>query len=87
MIDLILNLILSFLVSVLSLFPIGTGFPASFHSAITSLGGYLHILDPLVPISTLLTCVTLIFGVELAVFGFKTLKWLLSYIPWFGGKG
>ena len=87
MIDLILSTILYWLQSILSLFPIGTGFPSSFHTAVSALGGYFHILDPLVPIDILLACVTFIFGVELALFGFRTLKWLISFIPWFGGKG
>jgi hypothetical protein len=73
--------------SIIGLLPAGAGFPTGFHTAITSLGGYLHILDPLVPISILLTCLSLIFSVEIAVFGFKTIKWIISHIPWIGGKG
>jgi len=87
MIDLLASTTLYWLQAFISLFPYGTGFPSGFHTAIISLGGYLHILDPLVPISTLLTCVTLIFTVEVAIFGFKTVKWIFSYVPFFGGKG
>ena len=71
----------------ISLFPAGTGFPSSIHSAFSSLGGYLHILDPIFPISVLLTCVTMIFVVEIALFGFKTFKWIVSFIPFVGGSG
>ena len=72
---------------IVSIFPLGGVLPPAIHSAATSLGGYLHILDPLVPISILLTCLSLIFSVEIALFGFKTLKWVISHIPWIGGKG
>jgi len=72
---------------ILGIFPAGGTFPASLHNATQALGGYLHILDPLVPISTLLTCLTLVFSVEIALFGFKTFKWLVSHIPFIGGRG
>jgi len=87
MITAILNIIFSFISSLIGFFPAGTGFPDTVHTAMTSLGGYLHILDPLVPISTLLTCLTLIFSVEIALFGFKTVKCIISHIPWIGGRG
>ena len=86
MITFFLNSIFNFLSFLIGLFPTGSGFPTSFHTATIYLGGYLHLLDPLVPISILLTCLTLIFGVEIALFGFRTLKWLLSYIPFIGGS-
>jgi len=73
--------------AILSIFPTGTGFSSSFHTAVTALGGYLHILDPLVPISILLTCLTTIITAEILLFGFKTFKWLASHIPFIGGKG
>jgi len=87
MLDFLIAQTYNFLQFLIDLFPVGTGFPSSFHTAVQSLGGYLHILDPLVPISILLTCLTLIFTVEIAIFGFKTLKWVLSHIPFLGGKG
>lgn len=72
---------------IIAIFPTGGTFPSAVHTATTALGGYLHILDPLVPISTLLSCLTLIFTVELAIFGFKTFKWVASHIPFIGGRG
>lgn len=86
MITFALNVVYSFLSWLISVFPVGTGFPDGIHSAFSTLGGYFHILDPLVPISTLLTCVLLVFGVEIALFAFRTLKWILSYIPFIGGS-
>jgi len=86
MITFFLNQLHAFLSFLIGLFPAGTGFPTAFHTAVQALNGYLYMLDPIVPIDTLLTCLTIIFGVELALFGFRTLKWLLSYIPFIGGS-
>ena len=80
MVTTILNLIYGFLSYLISLFPTGTGFSGGVHAAATNLADYLHILDPLVPISVLLSCVTIIFTVEIALFGFRTLKWLLLHV-------
>lgn len=87
MFNFIANTIFNFLQYIIDLFPSSTGFPSSFHTAVISLGGYLHILDPLVPINIMLTCLTLIFSVEVGIFGFKTLRWLISHIPFIGGRG
>ena len=76
-----------FLSFILNLFPSGTGFPSSVHSAFSTLGGYVGIFDVFVPISILLFCLTTAFSVEVAIFGFKTIKWLISHIPFLGGKG
>lgn len=84
---LLINLAYSIISGLIAILPSGSGFPAGFHTAVTAMGGYLHILDPLVPISTLLTCLTLIFTVEIALFGFKTFKWVFGHVPLIGGKG
>jgi len=72
---------------ILSIFPLSSGFPSDVDTAVSSIGGYLGILDPLVPIPTMLTILTLIITFELAVFAFKGLKWIFSHIPLIGGKG
>lgn len=87
MVDFILNIIFFFLQFLINIFPAGTGFPAEVHSAFVTLGGYMHTLDSFIPFETLLWCLTLIFGVEIAIFGFKTTKWVISHIPFIGGKG
>jgi len=87
MITLILLAVYSFISFLIGILPTGTGFPSTIHSAFSTLGGYVGIFDVFIPISTLLFCLTTIFGVEIAVFGFKTLKWLISHIPIIGGKG
>jgi len=76
--------VLNFLINLL---PTGVPFPTSVHTAFSTLGGYLGVMDVFIPLSTLLWCLTTIFGVEIALFGFKTLKWIISHIPIIGGKG
>jgi len=71
----------------INLLPTSTGFPTEVHSAFSTLGGYLGIMDVFIPLSLLLFCLTTVFSVEIAVFAFKTGKWILSHIPVFGGKG
>jgi hypothetical protein len=72
---------------IISIFPAGAGFPTAVHTALQSLGAYFQLLDPLVPTGQMITVLTIVFGVELAIFGFKTLKWLISHIPFVGGRG
>ena len=81
MITFILNLIYGFLSGVLNIFPAGTGFPASVHTAFQFLSSYLGFMDVFCPLSVLLACVLLVYGVEIALFGFKNVKWIISYIP------
>lgn len=70
-----------------SLFPDSTGFSNTVHSAATTLGAGVGVLNPLVPIDQLVAILGLIITIEIAIFGFKTFKWVISHIPWVGGKG
>lgn len=87
MINFLVTQIYNFLQFIINIFPSGTGFPAEVHSAFNTLGGYVGLMDVFIPISTLLTCLTLLFSVEIAIFGFKTTKWIIHYIPVIGGRG
>jgi len=71
----------------ISLFPVGSNLPTSVHTAASYLGSFFALSDPLVPTSTLATVIGLVFAVEIAFFGWRTLKWILSFIPLIGGKG
>ncbi len=73
--------------TILAIFPDSSGFPSEVDTAITTLAGYVAILDPIVPLSTLATILTLVIAYELAVFGFKAFKWLFSHVPLIGGRG
>jgi len=85
----IINLGFSVISSFIGFFPVGSGFSSEFHSSISFLGQYarLDMLSPLIPIGSLYTAMILLFGIEIVVFGFKTLKWIISHLPWIGGRG
>jgi len=85
--DFILNTAFNLLNWFISLFPVSSGFPSAVSTAVSGLGGYLDIFSPLIPISTLATVVGLVFTVELSILAFKTTKWLISHLPFIGGKG
>jgi len=76
-----------FLTWLIGVFHVSSGFPEEVHTAANALGGYLGILDPMVPIATLATVIGILFSVEIGIFGFKTLKWLMSHVPGIGGRG
>jgi len=87
MISGLLNLIYGLIQSIIDIFPTGSTFPTEVHTAFSTLGSYVGLMDVFVPVSTMLWCLTLLFGIEIAIFGFKTLKWVISFIPMIGGKG
>jgi len=82
-----IDLAYAVLSGLISILPAGGVLPTAVHTATTTLGGYLGALDPILPISTLATTVGIAFAVELGIYGFRTLKWVLSHIPFIGGKG
>jgi len=73
--------------TILLVFPNSSGFPSEVDSAVSFLAGYVGILDPLVPMDTLLQVLTLVIVYELAIFAFKGFRWLFSHVPLVGGKG
>lgn len=77
--DLIISAGLWVLVTIIGWFPISTGFPSEVLEAATALGGYLDLFSPIVPTDTLLLVIPLAFSAEIAIFGFKTLKWFISF--------
>jgi len=83
----LLTLAVTVLNTILLIFPASSGFPSQVDTAVAFVAGYVGILDPIVPLSTLATILTLVITFELAVFAFKGFKWLISHIPFVGGKG
>jgi len=73
--------ILSTLVAVL---PASTGFPAEVMTAATTFGGYLGIAYPILPLETLHTIILLTISFEVTLFTFKFVRWVISFIPFFG---
>lgn len=73
--------------TVVFLLPSGGGFPTEVGTAINYFAGYVGIVDPLLPIDTLHTIILLVVGLEIAILSFRMAKWLLSHIPFVGGRG
>jgi len=68
-------------------FPEGSGFPTEVHSSASVIGGYARTLDPVLPFDTLATVLLLLVAVELAVLSFRAIRWMVSHIPFIGGRG
>jgi Mg2+/citrate symporter len=85
--DQVLSIVFWFLGVIINLLPNSSGFPPQVIAGATMIGGYTQIFSPLVDFGTLATVVGLAFSVEIGIFGFKTLKWVLSHIPFIGGHG
>ena len=73
------------LTMITAVLPTGTGFPPEVQSAFTQMGGYVGMLNTLLPLSTLATVVAIVFATDLIIFGFKTFRWLISHVPFVGG--
>jgi len=83
----ILTIAYSILNWLIELLPASTGWPTEAHAAMSGLGGYMGVWSPVLPLTTLATVITVIFSVEIGIFGFKTVKWVMSHIPFIGGRG
>lgn len=86
-IDAFLSILTFFLDLMVNVFPTGNGFPQDVHTSAQYIGGYARALDPLIPFDTLGQVILLLITVELAILGFKTFRWLLSHVPFIGGRG
>jgi len=73
--------------AIVAVLPTSSGFPPEVASAFTTMAGYVQILNTLLPISTLATVLGLLIAVDVAIFGFKSFKWVISHIPFVGGRG
>jgi len=70
--------------SILTIFPESTGFPSEVTAAFTFFGGYVGMIDPLIPVATLGTVVGILIGVELLIFAFRAITWMFSKLPIIG---
>lgn len=84
--DLFLGVVFWFLTTVIGLLPSSNGFPTVVMTSAHTIGGYFGMLSPILPMGTLATVIALVFSVEIAIFGFKTLRWLIGHIPFIGGN-
>lgn len=71
----------------IGLLPTSTGYSSTVTNAITTIGGYFGMFSPIIPLGTLGIAVAIVFGVEIAIFGWKTFKNLIAHLPQIGGSG
>lgn len=71
---------------VIAIFPNSTGVPTEITDAVETFGGYITIIDAIVPMDTLGYIVGLVISFELLVFSFRGLRYIVKHIPFVGGK-
>jgi len=82
-----INILVYLMETAISLFPFGEGLPVEVHESATYIGSYAKTFDAILPINTLFTVLTILITVELIILTFKSFKWLISHIPFIGGRG
>lgn len=55
--------------------------PSDVMATITTANGYLSALNVIVPISTLLTILVTVLGIEAFIFSYKVIMWVLKRFP------
>lgn len=85
--DLFFRIVYWFANGLINMFPLSTGLPPEATQAVQYIGGFFGMFAPLIPMGTLLAVLTIVFSVEIGIFGFRTLKWVVSHLPLIGGKG
>jgi hypothetical protein len=83
----IISLSLILIGVLLAVLPSSNGFPQEVTDAANYIGSYMGIFDVIVPMSTIADIVTLVIIFELALFSFKAVRWIVSYMPLIGGRG
>lgn len=70
--------------TILAVLPIAGGFPDEVTAAVNFFAPYVGIVDPLLPLDTLLRIATLTFALTLGVWTFRGLRWLYQFVPFVG---
>lgn len=81
-----LNLAYFFIVKILAFFPFSSGFPTEFMSGLNVLTSYAVSYNWLFPVSHMYLALATVLGTVVVVFGWHTMKSIISHIPWIGGK-
>jgi len=72
---------------IIQIFPISTGFSTTVQASFTTIVGYVGMFNPILPYATVGAVLLIIIPVDLGIFAFKNIKWIISHIPFIGGKG
>ncbi len=73
--------------SIIEKLPNSIPLPTELFSAFSLAGSYLSMLSPIIPLVTLSTIILLVLAVEISMLSFRTIRWIVSYIPFIGGRG
>lgn len=71
----------------IGIFPDSTGFSSSFHNAFIYAGGKLNAFDYMVSLSDLKICLVILVSAEILIWKWETIKWVISHLPFIGGRG
>lgn len=85
-ITLIVNIILIIVNFLLSFLPLNYVVNAGVASAFSSAGASLWTLHAFIPIDILFTAVFLVLMSELFILQFYFWRWVVSHLPWIGGR-
>lgn len=85
-IDALLNLIYYIVSVILFIFPESDGLPSDVSDSLVELGGYVGVLEPILPVTTVATIFALIVTYEIVLFTFKGVMWLWRFVPLIGTK-
>jgi len=70
--------------AVLQILPQGGTVPTEFISAVYQIWGDINAFSFIVPITTLLTVLSLAFALHIGIFIFKSIHWIITKIPFIG---
>lgn len=76
----ILYLVIKVVISPITLLP-NASLPVGLSSALTTASGYISAFNTMLPMTTILLVVSTILIVELAIFTFKMINWVIKKIP------
>lgn len=62
----------------------GTAFPSGLASTV---GGYLHVVAPFIPVDLMLTILGAVFSLWPAIIGYLVFQWVWNHIPEIAGFG
>lgn len=78
--SILLNLVFAFISFFINLLPVGVLFPTAWITGVYTIWSDINAFSFIVPVSTLLTCLTIAIAFHLFVFGWNFLHWLYGII-------
>jgi len=67
--------------AIISIMPQGGSVPTEWVQAVSQIWTAINAFSFIVPVSSLLSCLGIVLGFELAVFGFYAFNWVLKKVP------